>query len=88
MNGISIDGVLGIRTRDHRMEGVYESTVLWRPTAHQKQELLGIDETRKRFLTRSRPRPFLSALDIQFHSPFIIEIYGSGLLLFLSSSSL
>ena len=29
INGKSVDGVLGIRTQDHRMEGVYESTELW-----------------------------------------------------------
>ena len=30
INGIRVDGVLGIRTRDRRMEGADESTELWR----------------------------------------------------------
>ena len=29
INGTSIDGVLGIRTRDHRMAGTDKSTELW-----------------------------------------------------------
>ena len=32
VNGISIDGVHGIRTWDRRLEAIDTSTELWRPT--------------------------------------------------------
>ena len=51
INGTSIDGVLGIRTRDHRMVGAHESTEQWR---HPSFRLLTHEAQRNNMLSESR----------------------------------
>ena len=53
INGRSIDGVLGIRTRNHRIVGADESTELWLP---QLLEALAIVDNTQKSWERERER--------------------------------